>query len=944
MADGTPSTEAYAVFCRFLKTYLTDRDIDATMLFFTDDACGIGTGAQEIAYGRDEIRDLYVREIADLPVSIDFRILRYWESNPAQGVYNCMGLVDTSLPVNDQTAHLSARLTLNLVRKGDGLLISQLHMSVANTEQEEFEAFPVQKALSEELLFNNEVCGVMQYRLFQDGNIMIERLNKEAARLMKIPQKDILCRKLFRLESTVHPDDLSVTEARTALEIGASSEPQEYRSRGMDGSLTWVVGYSSALDRLTDQDGREYTLLQSIFIDIDAKKKSELELQKYLLDQYLDAYRKDIEETLRGLGLGFWSIREDPDKGPMLTQDSAGADAMGVPQDADPAEVYAEIAGRVFPADLEAFGQYLQDIREKGRSECTYRYNHSTRGLRYIRCSGWWDGSQRRGFHMDVTEQVEREHRYQQALEETNSALKDALRSAQQANAAKTRFLSNMSHDIRTPMNAIIGFSTIAARKLEDTERVRDCLTKILSSSEHLLGIINDILDMSRIESGKTTVEYSKTTVSEIIRNVISLVQPQVHSKQLNFHVDTLDIRDEYILADALKVRQILLNILGNAIKFTRPEGAVSMKIAELPAKTPGTGLYRFIISDTGVGISEAFIEHIFEPFEREKSSTISRTTGTGLGMSITKSLVDMMGGSISVKSKLGEGSEFTVDLEFRLQTDVPGSRQVEALKGLRVLIVDDDFQTCESVTKMLDSVGIRSDWTTVAREAVNRVQMACSANDPFYGYIIDWIMPEMNGIELTRRIRKIAGDDTPIIILTAYDWEDIADEARQAGVTGFCTKPLFLSDLTMALLDHSEETPERSSKTPTFLKQRRILLVEDNELNGEIAKELLEEAGLIVDAACDGEQALELLNASDPGYYHLVLMDIQMPVMDGLTAARQLRQSPRPDLREIPIIAMTANAFREDRESAIAAGMNDHLAKPLDLTKVLEVLERYME
>ncbi len=944
MADGTPSSEAYAVFCRFLKTYLTDRDIDATMLFFTDDACGIGTGAQEIAYGWDEIRDLYVREIADLPVPIDFRILRYWETNPAQGVYNCMGLVDTSLPVNDQIAHLSARLTLDLVRKGDDLLISQLHMSAANTEQEEFESFPVQKALSEELLFNNEVCGVMQYRLFRDGSIMIERLNKEAARLMQIPQKDILCRKLFRLESTVHPDDRLVAETRTALEIGTSSEPQEYRSRGMDGSLTWVVGYSSALDRLTDEDGREYTLLQSIFIDIDAKKKSELELQKYLLDQYLDAYRKDIEKTLRGLGLGFWSIREDPDKGPMLTQDSAGADAMGVPQDADPVEVYAEIASRVFPADLEAFSQYLQDIREKGRSECTYRYDHSTRGLRYIRCSGWWDGSQRRGFHMDVTEQVEREHRYQQALEETNAALKDALRSAQQANAAKTRFLSNMSHDIRTPMNAIIGFSTIAARKLDDTERVRDCLTKILSSSEHLLGIINDILDMSRIESGKTTVEYGKTTVSEIVRNVIALVQPQVHSKQVNFHVDTLDIRDEYIFADALKVRQILLNILGNAVKFTRPEGTVSMRIAELPARTPGAGLYRFVISDTGVGISEAFLPHIFEPFEREKSSTISRTTGTGLGMSITKSLVDMMGGSISVKSKLGEGSEFTVDLEFRLQTDVPVSRQVDALKGLRVLVVDDDFQTCESVTRMLDSVGIRSDWTTVAREAVNRVQMACSANDPFYGYIIDWIMPEMNGIELTRRIRKVAGDDTPIIILTAYDWEDIADEARQAGVTGFCTKPLFLSDLTKALLDHSEETPERPSRALPFLKQRRILLVEDNELNSEIAKELLEEAGLIVDAACDGEQALELLDASSPGQYHLVLMDIQMPVMDGLTAARQLRQSPRPDLREIPIIAMTANAFREDRDAAIAAGMNDHLAKPLDLTKVADVLERYMK
>jgi len=936
---------AYTAFHRILKVYLTDRDVDTLMTLVTEDICRVGPGVRDAAMGQDAVRTLYEGEVSRLPAPIAFQISGYREASPLEGVFTCFARINTTIETGGRQESHPARLTVTLVRRDGELLASQIHMSAASQEQKELEFSPVQQSLSEELLFNNEVCGVMQYALYEDESMVIGRINQEAARIMEISPQDILNRKPIQMKSTVDPEELLVAQGRAALEVGASTVPQEYRAQGQEGMITWVVGYSSALGRFIDEDGRKYKVLQSIFIDIDAKKRSELELQEYILEQQMDAYQVGFEETLRGLGIGIWYTMDDPEYGVLLYMNEIAAEAVAMTEDTEPVTAFRELQNHVYPDDLADFLQYYQDICDNGRAEYTFRYVHETKGIRYIQSSGWWDGQQRRGCHLDVTERVEREQQYQQTLERTNAALKEALEAAQRANAAKTRFLSNMSHDIRTPMNAIIGFTTIAERRIDDIEKVQDCLTKILSSSEHLLGLINDILDMSRIEAGKTKVEIGKTTVSEIIRNVMSLIQPQIQSKQIHFHVDTLDVRDEYIYADALKMRQVLLNILGNAVKFTPAEGTVSMKIAQFPSQAQDCAAYRFIISDTGVGMSESFISHIFEPFEREKSSTISGTTGTGLGMAITKNLVDMMGGSISVKSRLGEGSEFTVEMEFQLQTDVPMNRRMEELKGLRVLVVDDDFHTCESITKMLSGVGMRTDWTIVAREALHRVQMACDENDPFYGYIIDWIMPEMSGIELTRRIRKTVGNDTPIVVLTAYDWEDIASEAREAGVTAFCTKPLFLSDLTKALLNFPEEkNPEEDTEALTAGWKDRILLVEDNELNSEIAKELLEEKGLLVDTAFDGAEAVKLLSASKPGDYRLVLMDVQMPVMDGYEATRQIRRSGREDLHELPIIAMTANAFQEDRDAAIAAGMNDHLAKPLDLHKVAEVLSHYLE
>ncbi len=519
--------------------------------------------------------------------------------------------------------------------------------------------------------------------------------------------------------------------------------------------------------------------------------------------------------------------------------------------------------------------------------------------------------------------------------EESKAALQNALTLAEKASRAKSDFLSRMSHDIRTPMNAVIGYATIAASHIEEKERVRDCLKKILSSGEHLQGLINDVLDMSRIESGKESLTPVRTSISELVRSVLPMIQSSVTQKHIGLYVDTIDIKDEFVYADVQKMRQLLLNLLSNAVKFTSDGGSISVKIRQSPAQKPGYAKYTFLIRDTGIGMSKEFQKHIFETFAQERSSTNSRQVGTGLGMAIAKNHVDMMGGTISVDSELGKGTEFAVKLEFKLQEDVKPDARLERLRGYRALVVDDDFSSCESVVHLLQDIGMRADFTTSGKEALFRTQMACGEGDSYFAYIIDWIMPDMNGVELVRRIRRIIGDETPIIILTAYDWGSIEQEAREAGVTAFCAKPLFTSDLTNIFLQHeSAEAPQAS------FAGERILLVEDNDMNREIAKFMLEEIGFEVDVACDGQDAVHAMEACPDGRYNYVLMDVQMPIMDGLEATRQIRSSTRPYLRAVPIVALTANAFTEDVDRCLAAGMNAHLAKHFKIDDIVKTLQ----
>ena len=536
----------------------------------------------------------------------------------------------------------------------------------------------------------------------------------------------------------------------------------------------------------------------------------------------------------------------------------------------------------------------------------------------------------------------EQEESYQAQLEEQNRRLEIALRHEGAANRAKREFLFNMSHDIRTPMNAIIGFTSLAATHIDNREQVLNYLKKISTSSQHLLSLINDVLDMSRIENGKIKIDEKPVHLPDIVHDVRSIIQPDMAAKRLAFFIDTMDIEDEDIVTDPLRLNQILLNILSNAIKFTPAGGMVSIRIAQKNGAPKGHACYEFRVKDNGIGMSEKFQAHIFEQFAREESATVSRIPGTGLGMSITKSIVDLMGGTISIESEPGKGSEFIVNLCFALNEQKIEQKRLPQLEGLHALVADDDTDTCLNVSTMLSKIGMRPEWTISGKEAVIRTKYAVEQGDRFSVFIIDWLIPDMNGIEVVRRIRKLIGDDYPIIILTAYDWADIEDEARTAGVTAFCEKPLFPSELRRVLAEpfHREVAGELPQPEPVDLTGKNILLVEDNELNREIAVEILKGAGFVVDTAENGETAVQMMEQASAGQYDLVLMDIQMPDIDGYEATRQIRAMRDVRKANIPIFAMTANAFEEDRQNALNAGMNGHIAKPLDIPHLLRVLE----
>ena len=531
--------------------------------------------------------------------------------------------------------------------------------------------------------------------------------------------------------------------------------------------------------------------------------------------------------------------------------------------------------------------------------------------------------------------------------QELNAKLQVAVEKAESANRAKSTFLSNMSHDIRTPMNAIIGFTTLALSNIDDTDRVKDYLGKTLASSNHLLSLINDVLDMSRIESGKIHLEEVEVNLSDVLHDLKTIVSGQIYAKQLELYMDVMDVTDEDVYCDKTRLNQILLNLLSNAIKFTPAGGTVSVRVRQLAGKVRGCGQYEFRIKDNGIGMSQEFAQKIFEPFERERTSTVSRIQGTGLGMAITKNIVDMMGGTIEVQTAQGKGTEFTVCVPMRAQTEQRPVEKITELEGLKALVVDDDFNTCDSVTKMLVKVGMRAEWTLSGKEAVLRARQALEMSDVYHAYIIDWRLPDMNGIEVTRQIRSLH-DDTPIIILTAYDWSDIEVEAKAAGVTAFCAKPMFMSDLRETLMSALGQKsadavqgllPEKNAD----FKGKHILLVEDNELNREIAQEILREYGFLVDSAENGAVAVEKVSTAAPGSYDLVLMDVQMPIMDGYTATRKIRALDDPARAKLPILAMTANAFDEDRRNALESGMNGFLSKPIVIDDLMQELHKIL-
>ena len=585
---------------------------------------------------------------------------------------------------------------------------------------------------------------------------------------------------------------------------------------------------------------------------------------------------------------------------------------------------------------------YLEEIQVNGQREWDFEYVHLK------------TGEKRRFHNIAMGSEVNGKKKYILVMSDRtadwkmNQALSEAVRAAETANRAKSTFLSNMSHDIRTPMNAIIGFTTLAVSNIDDKKRVRDYLGKILSSSNHLLSLINDILDMSRIESGKIHLEETEVSLSDVLHDLKTIISGQIYAKQLDLYMDAMDVTNEDVYCDKTRLNQVLLNLLSNAVKFTPAGGTISVRLKQFPGTVKDSGLYEIRVKDNGIGMSTEFVKKIFSPFERERTSTVSRTQGTGLGMAITKNIVDMMGGTIEVQTEQGKGTEFIVRLPFRIQFKQHQTEKIAELEGLKALVVDDDFNTCDSVTKMLVRIGMRSEWTLSGKEAVLRARQSMELGDAFHAYIIDWRLPDMNGIEVTRQIRSL-GDDTPIIILTAYEWSDIEVEARAAGVTAFCAKPMFMSDIRDTLMIaigqmQAEAEDIRPLASGSDFRGRCILLVEDNELNSEITVEILNGYGCQVDTAVNGAEAVKKIKNSKPGDYDLVLMDVQMPVMNGYEATRQIRALNDPALAGITILAMTANAFDEDKKKALAYGMDGFLTKPIVIEELIGVLQKNLD
>ncbi len=532
-------------------------------------------------------------------------------------------------------------------------------------------------------------------------------------------------------------------------------------------------------------------------------------------------------------------------------------------------------------------------------------------------------------------------------VENARTAAEQARKEAEHANRAKSEFLSNMSHDIRTPMNAIVGMTAIATANLDNTEQVKNCLKKITLSSKHLLGLINDVLDMSKIESGKMTLNLDQVSLREVVDGIVSICQPQVKAKHQHFDVFIHDISTENVLCDSVRLNQVLLNLLSNAIKFTPDGGEIHMALYEEDSPKGDNFVRTHIqVKDNGIGMSEEFQKHIFDSFAREDSARVHRTEGTGLGMAITKYIVmDAMGGAIQVSSRKGGGTEFnvTLDLEKALVVE-----EDMILPSWDMLVVDDDQQLCESTVDSLKSIGINAEWTLDGENAVGMVLKRHQRGSDYHIILLDWKLPGMDGIATARRMRQELGDNVPILLISAYDWADIEEDARNAGITGFISKPLFKSTLFNSLRQfadtpQADQAAEPQEERGRDLSGRHILLAEDNELNWEIASELLSEEGLILDWAENGQICVEMLQKSPAGYYDAVLMDVRMPIMGGYEATQVIRSLDRPD-HDLPIIAMTADAFAEDVKRSIDCGMNGHIAKPIDVSEVMRLLGKFIK
>ncbi len=816
----------------------------------------------------------------------------------------------------------------------DGSVMGTVGIGIDVTQERAYEQEIIQKNHNLETIFTTIDCGVMRHTL--DGTRILSA-NRAALKILGYDTLEELIAEGFDMvaSSVLEEDREKLCRCISELKKEGDCVSVEYRVRHKSGDILHIMGNV----KLLRENGE--LIYQRFLLDCTEQKRLEKEKdrrQRELIQALSVEYSLVcFFELNTGVGR---LLRNNDENGRNFGDIFDGKISLE-----ESLERY--INTFVYEEDRKMLRQFtsLDRLREKSQSENLYSGNYRVcRGeeieyfqMKVVR-AGAPDGS--RGIVLGLRS-VDAEIRSEM---EQKNLLEDALMQANRASRAKSVFLSNMSHDIRTPMNAIVGFTALALTHIDHREQVEEYLGKIMTSGNHLLSLINDVLDMSRIESGKIHLEEKPCRLPDILHGLRNIIQADIRAKQLELYIDAVDVVNEDIYCDGLRLNQVLLNLLSNSIKYTGAGGIVSMRIMQKKGAPAGYASYEFHIKDNGIGMSKEFAARIFEPFEREKNSTVSGIQGTGLGMAITKNIVDMMNGVIEVESEQGKGTEFTVCFTFRLNAEGKEPRDIPEFKNCRALVVDDDFNTCDSVSYMLQEIGMRAEWTLSGKEAVLRTRQAHDRGDEYLVYIIDWLLPDMNGVEVTRRIRKEMGDDVPVIVLTAYDWSDIEQEAKEAGVTAFCSKPLFFSELRNCLnsVVGRPQAGEKDEESKNVKRRSgRILLAEDVELNQEIAVTILEDAGFEAEVAENGKIALDMLEKSSPGYYQLVLMDVQMPVMDGYTATKHIRQLENRELASIPIIAMTANAFEEDRQEALRCGMNGHIAKPIDMNNLFTILDQ---
>ena len=775
-----------------------------------------------------------------------------------------------------------------------------------------------------------------------DGSIVSVKWGDGLRRLMGYHDQKDFPNDIEPFMQGIHPEDkdefISNMTAGVFDENVMSTTGYDFRFCKKDGQVRWFRS-KGVLSRDPEGHPLQY---KGVTIDITQVKEHD---ELYAELQNEAASLDTIHEML---GSGKWTM--DFDKAGVMQRVSWSDEfrrMLGYNDEDDFPDVLESWSDLLHPDDkeriLKEYNETLYDYTGQSKYDVEYRLLTKNRGYRWFRAVGKptrrADGSPKTyvGVFIDITGQKE----MMQELAHQRESLSAALEEANQANKAKTAFLSNMSHEIRTPMNAIIGLDRIALNDPGISEATREHLEKIGLSAHHLLSIINDILDMSRIESGRMTVKNEEFSFARLLAQVNTIISGQCRDKGIDYECRVKGSVDDYYIGDEMKLRQIMINILGNAVKFT-PEGGNVTFIVETIARFKGKSTLRFIMSDTGIGMSQDFLPKLFDAFSQEDSSSTSRYGSTGLGMAITKNHIELMNGTIEVESEKDKGSTFTVTVTL-IDSDRKSSEEEDSVMHpheLCVLVIDDDPIACEHAQLVLGQVGVNCETASSGSEGLQMAKVRHARREPYNLILVDWRMPDMDGVETTRQIRSAVGTETPVIILTSYNWDEIADEAREAGVDTFVSKPLFAGTVLDEFRDVFKKKNAKLIRETADLKGRRVLLAEDVMVNAKIMIMVLSMREMEVEHAENGRIAVEMFEEHEDGYYDAVLMDMRMPEMDGLEATRRIRAMDRSDAKSIPIIALTANAFDEDVQHSMQAGLNAHLSKPVEPEVLFETLE----